>query len=216
VSNTTDDFIRASGNLAYVNTWLKLISLALLLVCLMLGGALLVKIIDSRAEHIVPIVINEGTGDAIAVDYHVVDAAGEERSPFEVRKFCEDFLADAYTYNKYTVKSKLESISRATSPEALLQVREALKLPHRSELMGRNAQGLAEITSFMIAESKPLLKVQLYFTTRVLSQTDEIIEEDSSLGAFVIKPVKRSTRNPHGLIVIDYRQSPFQNKPEVK
>ncbi len=216
MSNATDDFIRVHGNLSYVNTWLKLISLVLLLVCLVLGGALLVKIIDSRAEHIVPIVINEGTGDAIAVDYRVVDAAGEERSPFEVRKFCEDFLADAYAYNKYTAKTKLESLSHSTSPEALHQVREALKLAHRSELLGRNAQGLAEITSFMITESKPLLRVQLYFTTRVLSQMDEIIEEDSSLGAFVIKPVKRSTRNPHGLIVIDYRQSPFQNKSEVQ
>jgi hypothetical protein len=68
----------------------------------------------------------------------------------------------------------------------------------------------------MITESRPILKVQLYFTTKVLSQMDEIIEEDSSLGAFVIKPVKRSTRNPHGLIVIDYRQSPFQNKSEAK
>jgi hypothetical protein len=45
---------------------------------------------------------------------------------------------------------------------------------------------------------------------------DEIMEEDSSLGAFVIKPVKRSIRNPHGLIVIDYRQSPFQNNSEAK
>jgi hypothetical protein len=216
VSNATDDFIRAHGNLSYINTWLKLISLILLLVCLMLGGTLLVKIIDSRVEHVVPIVINEGTGDAIAVDYRVVDAAGEERSPFEVRKFCEDFLTDAYTYNKYTVKTKLESLSRSTSPEALHQIRETLKLAHRSELLGRNAQGLAEVTSFMITESKPLLKVQLYFTTKVLSQLDEIMEEDRSLGAFVIKPVKRSTRNPHGLIVIDYRQSPFQNKPEVQ
>jgi len=216
VCNATDDFIRVHGNLSYVNTWLKMISLVLLLVCLVLGGALLVKTIDSRVEHVVPIVINEGTGDAIAVDYRVIDAAGEERSPFEVRKFCEDFLTDAYTYNKYTVKTKLESLSRSTSPEALHQVREALTLAHRSELLGRNAQGLAEVTSFMITECKPLLKVQLYFTTKVLSQLDEIMEEDSSLGAFVIKPVKRSTRNPHGLIVIDYRQSPFQNKPEVQ
>ena len=128
MSTATDDFIRSSGNLAYVNTWLKLIALVLLLVCLMLGAALLVKIIDGRAEHVVPIVINQATGDAIAVDYRVVDAAGEERSPFEVRKFCEDFLAEAYTYNRYTVKTKLESIARWTAPEALTQVREALNL----------------------------------------------------------------------------------------
>ena len=34
------------------------------------------------------------------------------------------------------------------------------------------------------------------------------------LAVLVIKPVKRSTRNPHGLIVIEYRQSPFEKKSE--
>jgi hypothetical protein len=216
VSTTTDDFIRSSGNLAYVNTWLKMVALVLLLVCLMLGAALLIKIIDGRAEHVVPIVINQSTGDAIAVDYRVIDAAGEDRSPFEVRKFCEDFLAEAYTYNRYTVKTKLESIARWTVPEALTQVREALNLPHRSELIGRNAQGLAELTSFLITESKPLLKVQAYFHIKAFSSSDEIIEEADYLAVLIIKPVKRSTRSPHGLLVIEYRQSSFQNKPEEK
>jgi hypothetical protein len=214
VSTATDDFIRSSGNLAYVNTWLKLVALILLLVSLMLGAALLVKIIDGRAEHVVPIVINQATGDALAVDYRVIDAAGEERSPFEVRKFCEDFLAEAYTYNRYTVKTKLESLARWTVPEALTQVREALNLSRRSELIGRNAQGLAELTSFLITETKPVLKVQTYFHTKAYGSSDEIVEEGNFLSVFVIKPIKRSTRNPHGLIVIEYRQSPFQNKSE--
>ena len=148
----TDDFIRSSGNLAYVNTWLKLIALVLMLICLMLGAALMVKIIDSREEHVLPIVINQATGDAIAMDYRVVDASGEERSPFEVRKFCEDFLVEAYTYNRFTVKTKLESIARWTAPEALTQVKEALNLAHRAELIRKNAQGLAEISSFLITE----------------------------------------------------------------
>jgi hypothetical protein len=213
MSTATDDFIRSSGNLAYVNAWLKLIALVLTLVCLMLGGSLLVKIIDGRAEHVVPIVINQATGDAITVDYQVIDAAGEERSPFEVRKFCEDFLAEAYTYNRFTVKTKLESIARWTAPEALTQVREALNLSHRAELIGRNAQGLAEITSFLITETKPLLKAQVYFHSKVFSPADEIIEEGNFLAVLLIKPVKRSARSPHGLIVIEYRQSPF-NKQE--
>ncbi|MBN1566811.1 MAG: hypothetical protein JXA73_03125 [Acidobacteria bacterium] len=216
MSTATDDFIRSSGNLAYVNTWLKLVALVLLLVCLMLGAGLLIKIIDGRAEHVVPIVINQATGDAIAVDYRVIDAAGEERSPFEVHKFCEDFLTEAYTYNRYTVKTKLESIARWTVPEALTQVREALNLPRRAELIGRNAQGLAELTSFLITESKPLLKVQAYFHVKAFSSSDEIIEEADYLAVLVIKPIKRSTRSPHGLLVIEYRQSPFQNKSEDK
>ncbi len=214
MSTATDDFIRSSGNLAYINTWLKLIALVLLLVCLMLGAALIIKIIDGRSEHVVPIVINQATGDALAVDYRVVDAAGEERSPFEVRKFCEDFLTEAYTYNRYTVKTKLESIARWTVPESLTQVREALNLPHRAELIGRNAQSLAELTSFLITETKPLLKVQAYFRVKAFSSSDEAIEESDCLAVLIIKPIKRSSRNPHGLIVIEYRQSPFQSKPE--
>ncbi len=214
MSTATDDFIRASGNLAYVNTWLKLIATALLLLCFVLGTALAVRTIDARAEHVVPIVINQATGDAVPVDYHVVDAAGEERSPIEVRKFCEDFLFQAYTYNRFTVKTNLESVARWTAPEALSQVREAMSLPRRSELISRNAQGMAEVGNFLIAETKPLLKVEAYFHVEVVSPSDEVIEESNLLAAMIIKPVKRSMRCPHGLMVIEYHQSLFRNKSE--
>ncbi len=214
MSTSTDDFIRSSGNLAYVNTWLKMISLVLLLACLMLAGALTIKIVDSRTEKVVPIVLNPATGDAVPVDFRVVDAAGEERSPVEVRKFCEDFLAEAYTYNRFTVKTNLESIARWTAPEALTQVREAMNLPRRAELIARNAQSMVEFRNILITETKPLLKVQAYFSVKALSQPDLVTEEGSYLGVMVIKAVKRSSRSPHGLIVIEYRQSTFQNKSE--
>ncbi len=214
MSTATDDFIRASGNLAYVNTWLKLIALVLLVVCLLLGTALTLKIVDGRKEHVVPIVINGETGDAVPVDYRVVDAAGEERSPVEVRKFCQDFLAEAYTYNRFTVKNNIESIALWSAPEALTQVREALNLPHRAELIARNAQGLIEVRNILITESKPLLSVQAYFHVKAVSPADEVIEKGDFLAVFAIKPVRRSVRSPHGLIVIEYRQSIFRNKSE--
>ncbi len=214
MSTTTDDFIRASGNLAYVNTWLKLICVILFLACITLGVALTVTMVDRRAEHVVPIVINQATGDAYAADYHVVDAAGEERTPIEVRKFCEDFLTEAYTYNRFTVKSKLESIARWTTPEALNQVRDAMNLPHRGELIARDAQSMAGIRSFLIPETKPQLRAQVYVHIKVLSPASEVIEEGNFLVILVIKPVKRTARSPHGLIVIEYEQSSFQNQSE--
>ncbi len=214
MSTTTDDFIRASGNLAYVNTWLKLICLVLVLVCISIGVAFTVTTVDRRAEHVVPIVINQATGDAVAVDYRVVDAAGEERSPIEVRKFCEDLLTEAYTYNRFTVKSKLESIARWTTPEALNQVRDAMNLPHRGELIARNAQSMAGIRNFLITETKPLLRTQVYFHVKAISQSSEVIEEGNLLAILVIKPVKRTAQSPHGLIVIEYHQSSFQNQSE--
>ena len=213
MSNATDDFIRSSGNLAFVNTWLKLFVLVLFLTSLLLGGALLVKIVEGRTERVVPIVINQATGDAIPVDYSVVDAAGEQRSPVEVRKFCEDFIRDLFTYNRFTVKTNLESIVKWAAPEALIQIKEAINLAHRSELIGRNAQGLVEVHNFLITETQPLLKVQLYFEAKALSQTNEILDDGQFLAALLIKPIKRSQRNPHGLILIEYRQSIFKEGP---
>jgi hypothetical protein len=175
-----------------------------------LTGALTIKIIDSRAEHVIPIVVNHATGDALAVDYKVIDATGEERSPVEVRKFCADFLSDAYTFNRFTVRSNLESLANNATPEALSQIRESLNLPRRAEHVGRNAQGLFEITSFLITESQPVIKTQVYFSSKVFATTGELIEENNWLSVMTIRPVRRSARNPHGLIIIEYRQSPFK------
>jgi len=212
VSHATDDFIRSSGNLAFVNTWLKLIVLVLFLTALLLGGALAVKIVEGRTERVVPIVINQATGDALAVDFSVIDAAGEQRAPIEIRKFSEDFLGQLFTYNRFTVRTNLESVVKWAAPEALVQVKEAVNLAHRSELMARNAQGVVEIRSVLITEIRPVLKVQVYFQTKALSQTTELLEEGLYQTVLLIKPIKRSQRNPHGLIVLEYRQSQFKEE----
>ena len=210
MSQSVDDFIRSSGNLAYVNTWLKLIGLGLLLSNFVLGGALLARIIEGRTERVVPIVINDATGDAVPIDYRVVDASGEQRSPVEVRKFCQDFLEELHTYNRFTVRTKLESLIKWTTPEALAHVKDAINLAHRSELIARNAQGVVELTNFLVIETQPLLKTQMHFRSKVLGQTGDVLEEGQFLAVLLIKPVKRSQRNPHGLIVIEYRQSVFK------
>ena len=55
-----------------------------------------------------------------------------------------------------------------------------------------------------------MIKVQAYFQTKALSSAGELIEQGQFLAVLLIKPVKRSERNPHGLIVIEYRQSVFK------
>lgn len=210
MSHPTDDFIRSSGNLAFVNTWLKLIVLVLFLTALLLGAVLAVKIVEGRTERVLPIVINQATGDALAVDFSVMDAAGEQRAPVEIRKFGEDFVRELFTYNRFTVRTNLESVVKWATPEALIQVKEAVNLAHRSELMTRNAQGVVEIRSFLITETQPVLKVQVYFQAKALSQTTEVLEEGQFQTVLLIKPIKRSQRNPHGLIVLEYRQSQFK------
>jgi hypothetical protein len=209
-----DDFIRTAGNLAYTSTWLKLLAFVLLIISLVMTGFAALLIMDRRAENIVPIVINEATGDSLVVDYKVVDAAGEQRSPVEVKKFSEDFLSDAFTFNRFTVKSNLEKLASHSTPEALSQIRESLNLPRRAEQINRSAQGLLEITSFMILESRPAIRTQVYFRTRVFSGSGDLIEENNWLSVITIRPVRRSTRNPHGLIIIEYRQNPFKTTTE--
>ena len=206
-----EDYIHSSGSLAFTNVWLKMMVAVLLFACLGLAVSLVIKIIDGRKENIVPIVINQATGDALVVDYKIIDAQGEERSPVEVRKFCDDFLADAYTYNRFTVKSRLDALSKSAAPEALNQINNGLNLPRRSELVARNAQGLVELTSFMLMESRPTIKAQIYFRTKVLSPTGDVFEENNMLAVMTIRPIRRTERNPHGLIVIEYRQNPFTN-----
>ena len=205
-----DHYFYVAGNQAFTINWLKAVVIVLFIVCLALCVGIVFMIDDRRKENIVPIVINEMTGDAIVVDYRVIDSTGERRAPVEIRKFTEDFLADAYTFNRFTVKSRLESLSRMAAPEALNQINNSLNLPRRSELVSRNAQGLVEITSFMITESQPMVRVQVYFRTRVLSPSGELFEENSMLAVLTIQPIRRTERNPHGLIVLEYRQNPFE------
>jgi hypothetical protein len=140
----------------------------------------------------------------------VVDAANETRSPIEVRKFCEDLIYEAYTYNRFTVKTKLESLAKWTAPEALAQLKQAINLPKRGDLLARNAQGIAEIENLVITETQPMLEVQVYFQSKALAQAQDILEQGRWLAVLLIKAVKRSQRNPHGLIVMEYRQSPFR------
>ena len=207
----SDDFVHTSGNLDYVNKWLKLIALVFLVMSLLLCFALVIKIVEGRQELVIPIVINEATGDAFAVDYRVIDATGEQRSPVEVRKFCLDFLAEAYTFNRYTARTHLDTLANYAADSALGQIRENLDLPRRSELINRNAQGLFELTSFMITETSPAIKTQIYFRTKIYDADGRVIEETGQLAVMTIRPIRRSVRNPHGLIVIEYRQSPFNN-----
>ena len=81
-------------------------------------------------------------------------------------------------------------------------------------MIASNAQGLAELRNFLIIETQPLIKVQAYFEAKAMSQRDELIEINQFLAVILIKPVKRSLRNPHGLIIIEYRQSSFKEGKE--
>jgi len=212
----TDDFIRVGGNLAYTNTWLKLICLVLIVLILTLSSAVIVLVAERTTERVVPIVINEATGDAMAVDYRVIDAAGELRSPVEVRKFCQDFFTDAFTFNRFTARTHLESLANYSTPAALEQIRASLNLAQRAEYMNRSAQGLFEITSFMITETQPALKIQIYFRTRVLAGNGDTLSENSQLAVLTVRPVRRTEQQPHGLIVIEYLQNPFINPNQEK
>ena len=204
------DYIPNEGAIAYVNTWLKAIAMLLMLIVIGLTIALVIKTNEVRKEKVIPIVINQATGDAMAVNFEIIDPAGEERTAVELRKFCEDFLSDAFTFNRYTVRSNLDKVTSHSTPEALNQIRENLNLLQRSNHVARNSQGMVEITNYIVQETRPNIRLQVYFRTKVYTLEGQVQETNNWVSIITIATIRRTARNPHGLIVIEYRQSPYK------
>ena len=204
------DYIINEGPVEYVGTWLKIMLLLLVFIIIGLTMALVIKTDEISKEKIIPIVINQATGDAMAVDFAVTDPAGEERAAVEVRKFCEDFLSDAFTFNRFTVRTNLDKVSSHSTPEALSQIRENLNLTQRSNLVSRNSQGMVDITNYIVQETKPNIRLQVYFRTRIFSSEGQLQETNHWVSIITITVTRRTARNPHGLAIIEYRQNPYK------
>ena len=75
------DYLLAESPYMVINAWLKVVIAVLSLVVIILSIGLVVKTAQVNKENIIPIVINEATGDAYATNFNVVDPAGESRAP---------------------------------------------------------------------------------------------------------------------------------------
>ena len=203
-------YILKEGEVGYANSWLVAIIILLTLISCVLAICLVLKTNQLGKENVIPIVINRATGDAIAIDFEVIDPVGEQRAPVEVRKFTEDFLENAFTFNRFTVRSNLDKVQNLSTPEALTRIRENLNLTQRSSYVNRNIQGMVEIQNYVVQETKPNIRVQVYFQTRLYSADGQVQEQRNWVSIITIGVIRRTARNPHGLIIYEYRQNPFK------
>ncbi|HOB54235.1 MAG TPA: VirB8/TrbF family protein [Acidobacteriota bacterium] len=206
----SDDFIRATGHLAFVNLFLKYAVAVLGLACLGLSGALVLVSRHVGEVKPLPIFINTLTGQARPVDFQAVDARGQERLPVEVEAFVREYVGQLYTYNRLTVKSNLEQAFRCTAPDALGQVRHCADLPGRADTIARSGQGVCAVVSVSIMQAQPNLSVQAIFRKKVLTPADEVASEGQYLALLRLKVVPRTVANAHGLVVVEYNENEFQ------
>jgi len=205
-----DDFIRSTGHLAFVNLFLKYAVFVLGLVCLGLTVSLVLLSRHVGEVKPLPIYVNAVTGEARPVDFQAIDARGQERLPVEVEAFVRAYLGSLYTYNRLTVRSNLDEAFAKTAPDAQGQVKRCADLPARADIIGRSGQGLCQVLSVSITESKPNLAVQAIFQKTVLAANDESIQDRRHLAVLRLKVVGRTVANAHGLVVVEYNESEFQ------
>ena len=209
----SDDFIRSTGNLAFVNTVLKYAVLVLGLVAAAEGAALVLVAREAGKVRTVPIFVDRLSGDARPVDFSVVDAQGEQRVPAEIQAYTLALVNYAYVFNRHTVKSNLEKVLALATPEAGGQLKDAMRMADRADAIAKGRQGLVEVASYTCHETKPNIRVQAIFRKREINEAVETVYEQRSLAFVKYKPVPRTVENPHGLVVIEYNETPFEEAP---
>ena len=210
MSKGTDDFIRSTGNMAFVNTILKYAVLVLGLVAVSECVALILISREAGKVRTVPIFVDRMSGDAKPVDFSVVDAQGAERVPAEVQAYTMALLNYEYVFNKFTVKSNLEKVLALSTPEAGGQLKNAMDMPGRADALTKGRQGMVEIVSYVCHETKPNIRVQAIFRKKEISPDDETVIDKRCMAFVKYKPVPRTVENPHGLVVIEYNETSFE------
>jgi hypothetical protein len=211
MSKATDDHILAVGRSDWMLKLYKWVTLILGAVALITSSGWMVTYL-AREDRIIPIEINAVTGEARPIDFSVIDATGEERKPVEVKRFAEDLIGELYTFNRFTTQSNLKRVLSVTTPGAKEQIEQSIDLPARVDLISRNGQSVAQIENVTILEGAPILKVQLLFQVKTFSQSQDNLSGHRYLTAIKLKVTRRTEKNPHGIYVIEYRQSSFQEK----
>ena len=206
-----DDFIRSTGNLAFVNLFLKYALFVLGLVCVGLVVALVLISRHAGEVRAIPIVINEATGESRPIDWLVVDAAGEDRKPAEVHYFVRQLLRNIYTYTRYTASSNLAEAFRCCVPDATRQVKHAVNIEARQRELQTGGQGVIEFQAVNILQTSPNILVQCYFSSKTISlqgQTDS----QRRVASLRLKTVPRTADTPSGLLLVEYSQSNFERE----
>lgn len=187
----------------------KLLSIFELIIIVVLG--IYCYILTSKIDKVkpLPIFINRESGGAKPVDFDFIDASGETRCTAEINDFTTKFIMDLYTFNRLTVKSNLLSALSKTSKEGAVDIKNALLISKRYDRINRNLQGIVLIKGISIIQKLPDLKVQVFFNKRLMTIGGRVESDRDSIAIIRIKPIVRKKGNAHGLLIVEYRESPL-------
>jgi len=206
-NRNVDDFIFAWGNPRLVVFYQKLVIYTLIPV--IIAMSILLIVLSTKVNEVtpLPIYIDREAGTARCVDYKVVDALGKERSPAEIKGFIEQFLLDFYTFNKFTIKSNLQKALVNCHQLVKDRAKELLKESKRIENLGSGRQGICEIGSILIMETKPDIKVQVMFSAKLLDGLGQLYSLINKRAVFRLKTIERNRAHAYGLYIIEYRET---------
>lgn len=208
------DYIYEKNARIVINTAYKFIIVVELLIIILLSVYSLKLTGKINEVKPLPIFINKETGSAKAIDFDFIDAMGETRSNAEINDFITGFISDLYTYNRLTVKTNLVNAISKTSAEAAADIKNTLLLSKRYDHINRSMQGLVSVKSISILEKLPDLKIQVYFSKRLISSDGDSGSITEYFAILRIKPVIRKKGNAHGLLIVEYRENIFLNREE--
>lgn len=201
------DYIYEKNARTLIANAFKIISIIELIIIVIFG--IYAYLLTGKLDEIkpLPIFINRESGEAKPVDFSFVDAAGETRCNAEIDDFVTGFLTDLYTFNRLTVKSNLVNALSRASKEGTVDIKNALMLSRRYDVLNRNLQGLVKIKNISIIQKLPDLKVQVYFKKKLVSMSGRTELDRECISIMRIKPIVRKRTNSHGLLIIEYREN---------
>jgi hypothetical protein len=202
------DQIKAISNLVFVNTYLKAVSFLLALLLLVSLGANMVLVVRQHEVRGETIFVNTETGNATIIDADLIDPSGEKRHEVEIQAFINDFLSNLYTFNKYTIKSNLENGLAVVAGSAANSVRLYWQTGTRADDVAAGYQGLCEISNVFILNGLPDLRVQIYFSKKLIGEGGTVRTDSRFAAVMRIRTVLRDRKNPHGFLIVEYREDP--------
>lgn len=205
-----DQFIYAYGNSNIINFFLSSITILQMFVIICMGFVIINLTKKVNEQKVLPVFIDRISGSARPIDFDVIDASGKQREESEINDFCSDFISNLYTFNRLTVGSNLKKVLEVSNKNTVNSIRQYLQNSKRAEYINSDNQGIVNIKSIVILESNPTIVVQVFFERLILYHDGEIQEKYSKVSIIKLKTVLRSRGNAHGLYVIEYRETKYE------
>jgi hypothetical protein len=189
------------GNLEAQNNTLKLVLFGLIIALIVL---LFLSFLGSRKPPVVIRVNDIGKAETVS-DFPVNNAVSKPELFYFTKLFIEKFTA----YNSYTISTDLsEAFCLMTKNYQTIAKKEVIDSKLVSQIGQAALHAAVTLRDIKVEREDNKYAVMSFIGLRtILSYVDRNFKEESLFkGDIILKKVKRSMNNPHGLLVDEYRE----------